>query len=139
MSLKKKFLYAFFIIILSIWFVSLLVFSLSTSIWGTQTFPLTINAYVRTILWVSTVLASLTSFFLGLYELGVLAALKSHIKHYFELKKKQPVPTDKPIIFGVIPSGTSLEDQEEDEILAQILPDNIRKKPKKEVTASDEG
>jgi hypothetical protein len=138
MSLKKKFLYAFFIIILSIWFVSLLVFSLSTSIWGTQNFPLIMNAYLRTILWASTVLSSLTSFFLGLYELGVLSILKSHIKHYFELKK-QPVPTDKPIIFGVIPSGTSLEDQEEDEILAQILPDNIRKKPKKEVPASDKG
>jgi hypothetical protein len=139
MSLKKKFLYAFLCIILSIWLVSLLAFSLSTSIWGTQTFPLTINVYVRIILWVSAILASLTSFFLGLYELGALSALKSHIKHYFELEKKQPVPTDKPIIFGVIPSGTSLEDQEEDEILAQILPDNIRKKPKKEVTASDEG
>jgi hypothetical protein len=131
MSLKKKFLYAFFFIILSIWFISLLAFSFSASIWGTQTFPLTMNAYLRTILWVSTILASLTSFFLGLYELGVLSTLKSHIKHYFELEKKQPVPTDKPIIFGVIPSGTSLEDQEEDEVLAQILPDNIRKKPRK--------
>jgi hypothetical protein len=131
MSLKKKFLYAFFFIILSIWFISLLAFSFSASIWGTQTFPLTMNAYLRTILWVSTILASLTSFFLGLYELGVLSTLKSHIKHYFELEKKQPVPTDKPIIFGVIPSETSLEDQEEDEILAQILPDNIRKKPRK--------
>jgi hypothetical protein len=131
MSLKKKFLYTFFIIILSIWFISLLVFSLSTSIWGTQTFPLTMNAYLRTIFWASTILASLTSFFLGLYELGVLATLKSHIKHYFELRKKQPVPTDKPIIFGLIPSENSLEDQEEDEILAQILPDNTRKKPRK--------
>jgi hypothetical protein len=131
MSLKEKFFYAFFIVLLSIWFVSLLVFSISTSIWETQTFPLTMNAYVRTILWASTILASLTSFFLGLYELGILSALKSHIKHYFELKKKQPVPTDKPIIFGVIPSGTSLEDQEEDEVLAQILPNNIRKKPRK--------
>jgi hypothetical protein len=138
MSLKKKFIYTFFIIIFSIWFISLLVFSLSASIWGTQTFPLTMNAYLRTILGVSTILASLTSFFLGLYELGVLSTLKSHIKHYLELKKKQPVPTDKPIIFGVIHSGTSLEDQEEDEVLAQILPDNTRKKPKK-VTASDEG
>ena len=131
MPLKKKFLYTFFFIILSIWFVSLLVLSLSTSIWATQTFPLTINAYVRTILWVSTILASLTSFSMGLYELGVLSTLNSHIKHYFELKKKQHVPTDKPTIFVMIPSGTSLEDQEEDEILAQILPDNIGKKPKK--------
>jgi hypothetical protein len=140
MPLKSaRSLYTFFIIILSIWLVSLLSFSLPTSIWGTQTFPLTINAYLRTILWASTVLASLTSFFLGLYELGVLAALKSHIKHYLELKKKQPVPPDKPIIFGVIPSGTSPEDQEEDEVLAQLLPDNIRKKPRKKVIASDEG
>jgi hypothetical protein len=131
MSLKKKLLYTFFIIILSIWLVSLLAVSLSTSIWATQAFPLTINAHLRTILWVSTIMASLTSFFLGLHELGVLSTLKSHIKHYFELKKKQPVPTDKPTIFGVIPSETILEDQEEDEMLAQILPDNIRKKPRK--------
>lgn len=86
---------------------------------------------MRITLWASAILASLTSFFLGLYELGALSALKSHIKHYFELKKKQHVPTDKPIIFGLISSGTILEDQEEDEVRAQILPDNIRKKPKK--------
>ena len=135
MPLKKKFLYAFFIILLSIWFVSLLVFSLSTSIWGTQTFPLTINAYVRTILWVSTVLASLISFFLGLYELGILSTLKSHTKHYFEFGKKQPAQADKPIIFRVIPSGTSLEDQEEDGILAPAI---VNEKPRKGNTSNDE-
>jgi hypothetical protein len=138
MSLKKKFLYSFFIIILSTWFVSLLVLSLSTSIWGTRTFPLTINAYVRTIFWVSTVLASSTSFLIGLDELGALSALKNHIKQYFEPKKKQPVPTDKPIIFALIPSETSLEDQGENEVPAQILPDNSRKKPRKGAPASDE-
>jgi hypothetical protein len=137
-SALARSLYTFFIIILSIWFVSLLVFSLSTSIWGKQTFPLTMNAYLRTILLVSAGLASFTSFFLGLYELGVLSALESHVKHYFEPEKEQPAPTDKPTIFAVIPSGNILEDQEQDETLVQLMPDNIRKKNRKDATTSDE-
>ena len=69
MALKKSMLNKVFIVVLITWFLSLLTIYIPTSKWITPTFPKTINNYTLTIFTTSTVLASVTSLYLGLDQL----------------------------------------------------------------------
>ncbi len=76
MNQKKKPLYIFLFIILSIWIVSLLAIYLPTTNFVIPTFPLTQNNHILTIFLVSTALSSITSFLVGLSELGKIPNVK---------------------------------------------------------------
>ena len=65
----ERALYSFFVIVFSVWLISLLAIYLPASNWVTSTYPSTIDNTTLAIFLVSTVLSSLTSFLLGLDKL----------------------------------------------------------------------
>lgn len=66
---SERVLYSFFVIVFSVWLISLLAIYLPASNWVTSTFPPTIDNTTLAIFLASTVLSSLTSFLLGLDKL----------------------------------------------------------------------
>jgi hypothetical protein len=85
MTFRKKPI-IFLIIILSIWLISIVIFTFSTIIWETQTYPTTINPLLQTIFWASAITASLACFLVGLHEIGVISTLKNIIKAHSNKK-----------------------------------------------------
>jgi hypothetical protein len=80
MDLKKILPYAFFSIVLSAWFFSLLMVYIPTTSWVTPTFPLTIDANMKTLFLALTVLSALTSMLMGLKVMGKLTQISKKLR-----------------------------------------------------------
>jgi len=74
--LRNNLQYVVFSILLSVWFVSLLVVYLPISGWGPRTYPLAVEDSVLTLFLVAAGLSSLSSLYIGLSMLGAYSRIE---------------------------------------------------------------
>lgn len=79
MGLKKILPYAFFSIVFSAWFISMLMVYLPTTNWVTPTFPVAIDVNIKTLFLALTVLTALTSMLMGLKFMGKLPQIRKKL------------------------------------------------------------
>jgi hypothetical protein len=82
MNWKKTSSYIFISVLFAIWLISILAVYIPTLSWGIPTFPVKIDPTLKTVFLISTVGLTLSSFLMGMEELGLLSRISNLFGHH---------------------------------------------------------